>query len=47
MPFLIAILIILVSHLTVDRSFPQNVKTTAGVVFAVLGALYVLFGLIL
>jgi hypothetical protein len=46
MPFLIAFVILLVSHLLEDKDFPQEVKSVAGVVFVVLAILYVLFGLV-
>lgn len=42
---LIALFIILMSHLKVDKSFPQEVKTTSGAIFWLVAILYVFFGL--
>lgn len=45
MPVIIAIFIFLASHLTVDRDFSHNVKIASTVVFSIIGAIYVIFGL--
>lgn len=45
--FLIALVILLGSHLSVDRDFPESVKTTSSVVFGIIALLYLIFGLIL
>lgn len=42
---LIAFVILLVSHLSVDRDFPAEVKTVAYGVFGVISVLYIIFGL--
>lgn len=47
MYFLIALVILLFSHLTIDRDIPQDMKVVAWVVFLVLALIYVVFGLIL
>ena len=46
MPVVIAIVIFLGSHLTVDKDFPDKVKNSAMAVLIILGILYVLFGLV-
>ena len=43
---LIAFIILLVSHLSVDKDFPPEVKTVAYVVFGVISLVYIVFGLI-
>lgn len=45
MPILIAIVIVVFSHLTLDKDFPENVKTVAYTVYIIIAILYVLFGL--
>lgn len=47
MYFLIAFVILLVSHLTVDRDIPSDMKITVWVIFGVICILYVILGLIL
>ena len=47
MPFIIAIVIVLWSHLSVDKSFTPEMKTTTNVVFIIITVIYVLFGLII
>ena len=44
--FLEVLIIFLVSHLSVDRDFPEGLKTGALIVFGIVAVLYVLFGLI-
>lgn len=44
---LIALGILAVSHLTVDKDFPKNVKDVAIPIFIIIGGVYVIFGLIL
>lgn len=46
MPVLIAIVIFLGSHLTVDNDFPDNVKTGSTAVLIIIGLVYVVFGLV-
>lgn len=46
MPFLIAFMILLVSHLLEDKDFPKEVKQTSGVVFVIISIVYVIFGLV-
>lgn len=43
-PFIIALGILGASHLSVDRDFPEEVKTGSSIVFAILGFLYLVFG---
>lgn len=45
--FIIALFIVLISHLTVDKTFPENVKIVTWVVFAILVFLYIVFGIVL
>ena len=45
--FLVFVVIFLVSHLSVDKDIPVEMKTAAWVVFAILSIGYVIFGLIL
>lgn len=45
--FLIALFILMVSHLTTGKDIPDTVKAGAGVVFALIALLYVIFGIIL
>lgn len=45
--FLICIFIVLVSHLTVDKDIPDDMKVGAWVVFGILAVLYIIFGIIL
>lgn len=42
---IIALIIIIIAHLTVDRDMPQNLKTGAWSVFAILGIIYLIFGI--
>lgn len=44
--FLIALFILLISHLTVDDNMSDTVKIGAWVVFGVIILLYVVFGII-
>lgn len=45
MSVIIAVVILLVSHLSIDRDFPQEVKTGSYVVFGVLAVVYLIFGI--
>ena len=45
--FIISLLIVVFSHLTVDKEIPANLKIGAWIFFIVLGIGYVLFGIIL
>lgn len=45
MPFIIALVIVLWSHLSIDRSFTPEMKTTTNVVFIIITIIYVIFGL--
>lgn len=40
MPFVIALTIGLFSHLTVDKDFPENVRTGSYIVFTILALIY-------
>ena len=44
MPVIIALFILLASHLSVDKSFPEGVKTTSSIVFIIVGVVYIIFG---
>lgn len=44
---LIVLFILLVSHLTVDKDIPDNLKTGGWIFFGVTAVLYVIFGMIL
>lgn len=46
MPVLIALGICLGSHLSVDKSFPENIRNASQVVFFIVVVIYVIFGLI-
>lgn len=45
--FIIFIVIFLISHLSVDKDIPNEMRIGAWVVFAILAVGYVIFGLIL
>jgi len=45
--FLIALFIIMVSHLTTGKDIPDGIKVGAGIVFFLIALLYVIFGIIL
>lgn len=40
--FLVAVYVVLFSHLTVDRDFSQNLKSGSYVVFGIIGLVYFL-----
>lgn len=44
--FLITVVIFLISHLTVDKDFPEPIKVGSWVVFGLLGLIYTIFGVL-
>lgn len=42
---IVAVVILLVSHLSVDMDFPQEIKTGSYIVFGVLAVVYLVFGI--
>lgn len=42
---IIALVTMLVSHLSCDRDFPSTLKTGAYIVFIILGIIYIAFGI--
>lgn len=44
--FIVVLVTFLVSHLSVDKDFPEGLKVGAWIVFSIVAILYILFGLI-
>lgn len=43
--FIIAFIIMIFSHLSKDRDFPDKMKTGAYVVLGIIGLVYIIFGI--